>query len=187
MLGEANYDVALSNLNATCGTNGATDRIEDMTICGLFNATLAGATFIPQSTIAREREVYREISTCGIGNTTIGYTLADGSSFDITQGSNSCTKETPCCAFIDVNGKNNPNKEVSGVEVTSYNNLIMPAAYAQDLSEDAQIYVPEDSQHMTDVYPIYLYDQEVVPATAAAAYVLTGVTKKDHSESHRGI
>ena len=184
LLGEAHYDIDLSDLNATCGTNGATDKIEDMTICGLFNATLVGATFIPQSTISRERDFHRDIITCGLNSDAIGYYLADGSSFYFTQKSTPCTKETPCCAFIDVNGNTSPNKEVTGVEITSYNDLIMPAAYAQDSSEGVEIYVPADSQHMTDVYPIHLYGQEVVPATPAAEYVLTGGTKKGHSPAH---
>lgn len=172
LLADAHYSVNLSNMSATCKT-GSTDTIDDMTVCGLFNTTLAGATFIPQETISKERMIYKDINTCGLSSDAIGYTLADGSSFIFTQHAGDCTADNPCCAFIDVNGKTLPNKEVSGIEKTSYYDLLMPAAYAES-SDNCEFSVPSDSTHMTDVYPIYMYGQEIIPATQAAKYVLTG-------------
>ena len=182
LLAEGRYNINLGSLNATC-INGATDTIEDGTICGLFNATLAGATFISPETVARNREIYGGLEgPCQMSPHIIGYMLADGSTFYFEQQTGNCVKESKCKAFIDVNGYRLPNKEVSGVEVTMYQNLITPAAYAEESREEENIYVPVDSQHMTDIYQIYIYDQEVVPATAAGRYVLTGTTSRTGAE-----
>ena len=177
LLAQAHYDADLSNVRGRC-INGSTDTIDDMTICGLFNTTLAGATFIPQETISINREKL-DHTTCGAGPNMLGYMLADGSTFYFTQQDETCTQENPCCGFIDVNGFTLPNKEVSGVIKTSYNNLVFPAAYAagDNYKFRPYFYVPADSTHMTDVYPINLYGQTVQPATPAAEYVLTGISK----------
>lgn len=64
-----------------------------------------------------------------------------------------------CTGFIDANGVNLPNKEVScssGTNSLTSNNCI----------------VRNDAQHMTDVFPVRFHDGIVEPASAAARYVL---------------
>ena len=164
LLGVAHYDVDLSGLSATC-KNGASDTIEDKTICGLFNSTLAGATFIPTTDLADYIVTYESGESESIAvDTTIGYMLADGSLFVFDQQEESCTAETSCYAIIDVNGRTLPNKEVTGLYSTAYNNLLMPAAYADGLSKAKKLSkysVPADKEHMTDIYPVYMYNQYV--------------------------
>ncbi len=64
-----------------------------------------------------------------------------------------------CAGFIDVNGVDLPNKEVSCSSGTN------------SLSQNTCI-VKNDAKHMTDIYPIRFHDGVVEPATAAARYVL---------------
>ncbi|MBR1461275.1 type II secretion system protein, partial [bacterium] len=132
LLGVAHYDLDLASVSATC-INGASDKIEDKTICGLFNTTLAGATFIPNEELADYNITYESGDKDSIAvEETIGYMLADGSLFVFDQQEGSCTTATPCYAIIDVNGKTVPNKEVTGVYSTAYNSILMPAAYADN-------------------------------------------------------
>lgn len=160
LMAEARHDVNLSAVSGTC-KNGATDTMEDMTICGLFNSTLAGATFIPQGAITSERAAYAGIKALGGADDLLGYTLADGSSFYFTQKKGNCTVDSPCYGIIDVNGKSVPNKEVSVAEKKSSSN------------KRTEFYVPTDSEHMTDVFPIFMYGHDVMPGNLAAEIVLT--------------
>lgn len=66
-----------------------------------------------------------------------------------------------CIAYIDVNGEELPNKEVRCSDGKSHSTDI-----------DAKCVVPQNSNYMTDVYPIAIYDSNVTPASAAAKYVL---------------
>ncbi len=69
------------------------------------------------------------------------------------------TSLSMCYGFIDVNGTNLPNKEVScssGSNSLSDNNCI----------------VKNNARYMTDIYPIRIHDGIVEPTTAAARYVL---------------
>ncbi len=64
-----------------------------------------------------------------------------------------------CAGFIDVNGADLPNKEVSctsGVNSLAKNNCV----------------VKNNAKNMTDIYPIRFHDGVVELATAAARYVL---------------
>ena len=64
-----------------------------------------------------------------------------------------------CVGFIDVNGANLPNKEVS-------------CSSGSDSLKKNDCIVKNDAKHMTDIYPIRFHDGIVEPASAAARYVL---------------
>ena len=64
-----------------------------------------------------------------------------------------------CFGFIDVNGANLPNKEVScssGTDSLAANDCV----------------VKNDAAHMTDIFPVRFHDGIVEPTTAAGRYIL---------------
>ena len=196
----AQYDVDFSMINATCSENPTSDTVEEnMTLCGLLNNTLSGASYI-DNPFDGSYEV-EEYANEGDWH---AYTLADGSMFAFLEKDGKCLESDPCYGFIDVNGKILPNIEVNGETKTSYNDLFVPAANAgpivtphnpnndtcnriclpgqiidmdtctcHDRAGTQAFYVPNDKAHMTDVYPVLFYGQQVLPATEAASYVLT--------------
>lgn len=75
----------------------------------------------------------------------------------VDEGTN--TPLSYCYGFIDVNGTNLPNKEVScssGTNSLSANDCV----------------VKNDATHMTDIFPIRFHDGIVEPTTAAGRYIL---------------
>ena len=118
----------------------------------------------------------------------LAYTLADGSIVAFNKGALGCTlpagtqmtskvlakangadgTEDPntgglanCIGFIDVNGATLPNKEVTCKGNKATNAVETPCI------------VPNDANHMTDIYPIVFHDATVEPASDAAKFVLT--------------
>lgn len=67
-----------------------------------------------------------------------------------------------CYGFIDVNGTNPPNKEVSC------------SSGSNSLASDTCV-VKNDSKYLTDIFPIRFHDGVVEPTTAAGRYVLRTV------------
>ena len=76
-----------------------------------------------------------------------------------TEG-NATTADAKCYGVIDVNGEKNPNKVVN-CDTKAWNQG----------GEDCKVTNP------TDMYPVVLYDQTVLPATRAAEAVLYGAGK----------
>ena len=76
-----------------------------------------------------------------------------------TEG-NATTADAKCYGVIDVNGEKNPNKVVN-CDTKAWNAG----------GEDCKVTNP------TDMYPVVLYDQTVLPATRAAEAVLYGAGK----------
>ena len=74
---------------------------------------------------------------------------------DKTRSAN-CTEDNKCYGVVDVNGSKNPNKLVTCDGSTDYKAEI----------DDCTVSNP------TDIYPIYLYDQTVLPSTAAGRAVM---------------
>lgn len=66
-----------------------------------------------------------------------------------------------CVAYIDVNGITQPNKEVRCSD---------GKAHTKDI--DSECSVPNNTVYLGDVFPIAIVDNEVLPASAAAKYVL---------------
>lgn len=191
-MSQAQYGFDYAGITTGCGTNAASENPEStQSICAILNGTLTGATYINKISDLKIRKSnsnknYEISSTYLKGlytqetiNQFHAYILPDGLIFAFYQNLgqiNGCSKpiEAPlkdsyptgsdttlsdCVGFIDVNGVNLPNKEVtcsSGSKLLSGKDCI----------------VKNDSQHMTDVYPIRLYDSTAVPATAAVRYVL---------------
>ena len=99
---------------------------------------------------------------------TANYTLYfnDGITFTFPKTAAKCTEgdattaNAKCYGVIDVNGEKNPNKVVN-CDTKAWNQG----------GEDCKVTNP------TDMYPVVLYDQTVLPATRAAEAVLYGAGK----------
>ncbi len=67
-----------------------------------------------------------------------------------------CTEDNKCYGVVDVNGSKNPNKLVTCDGSSNY----------KATDDDCVVSNP------TDIYPIYMYDQTILPATSAARAVM---------------
>ena len=190
LMAEAQYDFNYGAVNTECGTDPAKDNANDGTksICAVLNGTLTGQT------VSKTRPYVEDPTFNSIGDTTAGkltdvvyYTLADGSLVVMPTAApetgkgqecvleigsvmnNAWIKSHPTClGFIDVNGKTLPNKEVTCSKNAS-GPLDKPTA---TLNPDQACTVPNDSAHMTDIFPVVFHDATVEPATDAAKAVL---------------
>ena len=101
--------------------------------------------------------------------------MADGALLIFNGAASGCTKavdqdlkavDSSCIAYIDVNGTTLPNKVVACKDDT---------ASLSPLSEIelGTCMVPNDAQHMTDIFPIVFHDGTVEAASKAARYILT--------------
>lgn len=76
----------------------------------------------------------------------------DGISFTFEKSAAQCTQTAPCKGAIDINGAKNPNKVVA----------------CDSASGECKVTNP------TDIYPVIMYDQSVLPNSNAARAVLYG-------------
>lgn len=76
----------------------------------------------------------------------------DGISFTFAKSAAQCTQTDPCKGAIDINGAKNPNKVVA----------------CDSASGECKVTNP------TDIYPVIMYDQSVLPNSDAARAVLYG-------------
>lgn len=76
----------------------------------------------------------------------------DGISFTFAKSAAQCTQTDPCKGAIDINGAKNPNKVVA----------------CDSASGECKVTNP------TDIYPVIMYDQSVLPNSNAARAVLYG-------------
>lgn len=76
----------------------------------------------------------------------------DGISFTFAKSDAQCTQTNPCKGAIDINGAKNPNKVVA----------------CDSASGECKVTNP------TDIYPVIMYDQSVLPNSNAARAVLYG-------------
>lgn len=76
----------------------------------------------------------------------------DGISFTFEKSAAQCTQTDPCKGAIDINGAKNPNKVVD----------------CDSDSGECKVTTP------TDIYPVIMYDQSVLPNSDAARAVLYG-------------
>lgn len=183
------YDFDYSGINEKCGPNAEKENPENTySICALLNGTLKGAAYFQKASNLKLKNgssytitpTYTATWTVASNTDNLrGYILADGvlillhKNFGIAE----CTLPTgivikedyslgsgdnildACNGYIDVNGINGPNKEVS---CTSGENK---------LSKQTCI-VKNNQANLTDIYPIRFHDGIAEPATAAAKYVL---------------
>lgn len=188
-MSQAQYGFDYAGIDKKCGTNAESEHPDsEHTICALFNGTLTGATFFKNATDIKlnhkssnknysfTRGPFLSQDASRVIKNFSAYVLSDGTIVGIYKGlgeSNPCTLPigkslvdvistggtAQCVGFIDVNGANLPNKEVScssGSDSISQNNCV----------------VKNDAEHMTDIYPIRFHDGIAEPASAAARYVL---------------
>ena len=176
---------------------------ETMSFCAILNGTLTGQTFQGtvgdlKRNVNGTAQDYEMVRPANFGNVIPedykdwrAYTLADGSivafhpkamgcelpigsqlnSTILTTATSTTAADgtiTPglgnCMGFIDVNGVTLPNREVNcgnGASGTTTTNVDEPCT------------VKNDSNHMTDIFPIVFHDATVEPASDAAKYVLT--------------
>ncbi len=78
----------------------------------------------------------------------------DGISLSFPDTAKGCTEASPCKGFIDVNGEKAPNKKVTCDGNTKDDNCVV--------------------SNPTDVYPVIMYDQSILPNSDAAKAVLFG-------------
>ena len=188
-MSQAQYGFDYAGIDKKCGTDAKSEHPDQVhTICALLNGTLTGATFFQNAADIKLNHKSKNKNysftrgpfLSGDGSRVIGnfsaYVLSDGTIVGIYKGlgeKNPCTLPigkalsdimatggtAQCVGFIDVNGASLPNKEVScssGSDSISQNTCV----------------VKNDTEHMTDIYPIRFHDGIVEPASAAARYVL---------------
>ena len=154
-----------------------------LTMCGLLNSTLSGHTFLGMYGTAKDANassVYRVTKAVLPDNAlsdenTMIFALADGAIIGFNKNATRCgvTPGTPmsttvlgeggalanCVGFIDVNGPNSPNKEVTckNADDTALNPSTTCAA----------------NNAIGDVFPIVFHDGIVEPASNAARAILS--------------
>lgn len=172
--------------NSTCKEENSSD----FSICGMINDSIKGITYLgldneininskkqwkiaTMYTMAYPINNFRyyiwqlqDGSLIGF-NTMLGYRdvnynrnceLGEGEIIDRTWVSNHWW----CVGFIDTNGVDFPNQEVSC------------ANQNQTASGSTKpCFVKKDAKHITDIYPFVIHDNIVVPATNASAYLFT--------------
>ena len=165
----ANYDWDFSAINTDWSDCGATDNPESqITICALFNANLSGETYLDNWN-SRSFD-YSVTGTQTSINAFIRYQLQDGIIITVndlfnggcTKKDNVVTGQYSCTGFIDVNGKQLPNKQVQ-CKNPSDTKWIFESDY-----KDCIV----DNKGMGDVFDVVFYDSTVEPATNAGRYVL---------------
>ena len=188
-MAQAQYDFDYAGISSTCvdGTKDHPDTV--MSMCSILNGTLTGATYYPNASDLKMNKKGVEQSYSFTGDYFLNrdpaqrglsymsaYVLADGMIIMFSKqlgtiGGN-CTLPPGqplqdamsgylqyCIGYIDVNGVNLPNKEVS---CTKGSNSL----------DRNDCVVNNSAKNLTDIYPFRVYDGIVVPATAAARYVL---------------
>ena len=191
-MSQAQYGFDYAGITTQCGANAASENPEStQSICAILNGTLTGITYVnrisnlnmQKGNSDKKYEISSPYLNSLYSQSTINqfhaYILSDGSIFAFcphlglyngcskpigapmkdTYPTGSDTTLSDCVGFIDVNGTNLPNREVScstGSNSITKNNCV----------------VKNDAKHMTDIYPVRIHDSIVIPATAAARYVL---------------
>lgn len=187
-MSQAQYGFDFAGLEGGCSSNGALDNPENVqTICALLNGTLTGATYVDRISDLKVNNTKNYsftssyLRSLGGGTASLyrGYILSDGTIFAFYRHlgvSNACSMPlgetlkatymtgqdfnlSVCYGFIDVNGVQLPNTEVSCSSGT--NSL-----------DSSTCVVKNDIKHMTDIFPFRLHDGIVEPTTAAGRYVL---------------
>ncbi len=145
------YDLSQATLSKnTDGTSASlynlfSNRMNVARVCGGTGASTCGANDSWESGNAKFG-----------GKQTANYTFFfnDGTTLSFPEGNANCSEAHKCQGILDVNGAKNPNKLVTCDSGTS--------------GTQCKVSNP------TDMYPIYMYDQTIVPKTTAGNTVLFG-------------
>ena len=202
LMAQAQYDIDYSTPTAGCGATPSADNPNtNLTICGIFNGTLSGHSYVanPYGTKGEGQNVATNITK---QTTDVSYepsdpaylSLADGSLVVFSKTAYGCTKRigtstvsgNNCVGYIDVNGAALPNKEVTCDTAANTKTVIKVQKLKGGDGDDANTLidddasgtgaactVPNDANHMTDIFPIVFHDATVEPLTNAGRYVLT--------------
>ena len=188
-LSQSQYDFDFAGLEGTCINPANDNPENVMTICAILNGTLTGASFhyIADLNMKNGLKYGNNISAniksgsfLSRGGYMINggyaYILSDGSlvAINYQAGQFPCTLDlaksvldtnptgqglSECFGFIDVNGVEGPNKEVS-------------CSSGEDSLDKDTCIVKNDIKYVTDIYPIRFHDGVVEAGSAAARYVL---------------
>ena len=188
-LSQSQYDFDFAGLEGTCINPVNDNPENVMTICAILNGTLTGASFhyIKDLNMKNGLKYGNNISAniksgsfLSRGGYMINggyaYILSDGSlvAINYKAGQFPCTLDlaksvldtnptgqglSECFGFIDVNGVEGPNKEVS-------------CSSGDDSLDKDTCIVKNDIKYVTDIYPIRFHDGVVEAGSAAARYVL---------------
>ena len=188
-LSKSQYDFDFSGLEQTCVDPASDNPENVMTICAMLNGTLTGASFhyIKDLKMKNGLKYGNNISShikSGSFLSRAGYMVGGGYAYILSDGSlvainykagqYPCLLElatsvldtnptgqglSECFGFIDVNGVEGPNTEVSC------------SSGDDTLAKDTCI-VKNDIKYVTDIYPIRFHDGVVEAGSAAARYVL---------------
>ena len=188
-LSQSQYDFDFAGLEGTCINPANDNPENVMTICAILNGTLTGASFhyIKDLNMKNGLKYGNNISAniksgsflsrgSYMINGGYAYILSDGSlvAINYKAGQFPCTLDlaksvldtnptgqglSECFGFIDVNGVEGPNKEVS-------------CSSGDDSLDKDTCIVKNDIKYVTDIYPIRFHDGVVEAGSAAARYVL---------------
>ena len=157
------YKKALSVLSQAVVLNVALDDydLSQATVSSNTDTTSASlyALFNNRMNVVERSEQWNASNNTAVafgGAATGNYTLFfnDGITFTFPKAAANCSEAKKCKGVIDINGAKNPNKEVSCDANTSGNNCTV--------------------SNPTDIYPVVMYDQSILPSTPAARAVLYG-------------
>lgn len=171
------YADASGHVNDECTANDKPDEVKN--ICSLFNGSLTGFTFYGSRFENFKEQTKWEVNFISDisdfydepGETDL-FALSDGTLISLELSDN-CDKSLyaiesesseryhfSCFGILDVNGPSKPNQEV-----------------ACENEKDTKIAYkgvePCVVKKVTDVFPVYFYNDTVIPATNAAKYVLS--------------
>ncbi|MBR6099626.1 type II secretion system protein [bacterium] len=192
-LNQAKYEFNFKTVTSNC-INYKTEKPDSVqSVCAILNDNLANAKVYRYSEYKLDngKEYYHEFYYNG-GRTSDSllrsrdsalyfYQMSDGIVFAIyappnNTTSTSCTLNGKtiqealndenfvkyCIGWVDVNGLSGPNREVRCSD---------GKAHSTDI-DTANCVVPNSNEYAGDVFPVAFFDQSVVPASAAAKYML---------------
>ena len=148
------------------------------TVCGLLNGTMKGVKYYRGMSNIKST-YWSDVTKQGVSDGSIyewahTMTLLDGTVVSHTQkfgvvchleegqvlDSEWIKNHKNCVGWIDVNGTDPPNKEVSCSDGT-----------AKALTPETPCEVKKDSAYLTDIFPVVFHDTDVTPASNASMYV----------------
>ena len=158
-------NVALDDYDMSQATETSTTKATDGSSASLYNLFNNRMNVVKTSSGATEDTGWgsetAQFGSKGSGNYTLFFN--DGIVFTFPKNESNCTEgnatttEDKCYGVIDVNGEKNPNKVVN-CDGKAWNAG----------GEDCTVSNP------TDIYPVVMYDQTILPATRAGEAVLYG-------------
>ncbi len=175
-LSQQRYDLDFSTVTNSCGNCllGNDSPENSTSLVALFNGSLNNITFKHELWMGGWK--FKTHSEGFSDSVYFGYQMQDGTIFAFIGGSghfkychlevgevinNEWIKNNPkCFGYIDINGMDGPNEEVSCTSGTTA------------LAPDEPCFVKKDIKYLTDIFPVVYHDSIVEPASNAAAYVL---------------